>query len=37
MLDLSPGRHTLQLIMGDYDHVPHDPPVISKRITITVD
>lgn len=35
-LDLPPGRHTLQLIMGDHDHVPHDPPVISKRITITV-
>lgn len=36
MLDLPPGRHTLQLIMGDHDHVPHDPPVVSKRITINV-
>jgi hypothetical protein len=35
-LERPPGRHTLQLIMGDADHVPHDPPVISKRITITV-
>lgn len=35
-LELPPGQHTLQLIMGDADHVPHDPPVISKRITITV-
>lgn len=35
-LELSPGRHTLQLIMGDADHVPHNPPVMSKRITITV-
>ncbi|TCZ63340.1 DUF4399 domain-containing protein [Roseicella aquatilis] len=36
MLDLSPGTHTLQLLMGDADHVPHDPPVMSKRITVTV-
>lgn len=36
MLDLPPGRHTLQLVMGDADHVVHDPPVISRRITITV-
>ncbi len=36
VLELPPGRHTLQLIMGDQDHVPHNPPVISKRITITV-
>jgi hypothetical protein len=33
---LSPGRHTLQLLLGDALHVPHDPPVISKKITITV-
>jgi hypothetical protein len=35
-IDLPPGKHTLQLIMGDGDHFPHDPPVISKKITITV-
>lgn len=35
-LELPPGRHTLQLLMGDAEHVPHDPPVMSKRITITV-
>jgi hypothetical protein len=35
-LDLPPGTHTLQLLMGDADHVPHDPPVMSKRITIRV-
>jgi len=35
-LDLSPGEHTLQLLMGDAKHVPHDPPVASKKITITV-
>jgi hypothetical protein len=33
---LEPGRHTLQLLLGDPLHVPHDPPVESKPITITV-
>ena len=36
VLILSPGKHTLQLIMGDLTHVPHDPPVMSRKITITV-
>ncbi len=36
MLELPPGTHTLQLLMGDADHVPHDPPVMSRRITVTV-
>lgn len=35
-IDLSPGKHTLQLIMGDKNHIPLDPMVMSKRITITV-
>jgi hypothetical protein len=35
-ITLSPGRHTLQLILGDYQHVPHDPPVISERIEVFV-
>jgi hypothetical protein len=35
-IELPPGRHTLQLLLGDHDHVPHDPPVQSKKITITV-
>lgn len=35
-LDLPPGEHTLQLVLGDHLHVPHDPPVISDKITITV-
>ncbi len=35
-LDLSPGPHTLQLLLGDHNHVPHDPPVASKPIEITV-
>ena len=33
---LSPGRHTLQLLLGDANHVPHDPPVMSQPITVTV-
>ena len=36
MLELPPGQHTLQLLMGDENHVPHTPPVQSKKITITV-
>ncbi len=35
-LTLAPGKHTLQLILGDKYHIPHNPPVISKKITITV-
>jgi hypothetical protein len=35
-LELPPGRHTLQLILADENHVPHQPPLYSKRITITV-
>lgn len=35
-LELPPGKHTLQLLMGDQDHIPHDPPIMSKKITITV-
>jgi hypothetical protein len=34
--DLTPGKHTLQLLMADCHHVPHDPPLYSKKITITV-
>jgi hypothetical protein len=35
-LTLTPGRHTLQLLFADMSHVPHNPPVMSKKITITV-
>jgi hypothetical protein len=35
-LTLPPGKHTLQLLLGDAAHVPHDPPIASERITITV-
>lgn len=37
VLDLAPGAHTLQLLMGDAYHVPLDPPVASARITVTVE
>jgi hypothetical protein len=35
-LELTPGSHTLQLLLGDQNHVPHDPPVASSPVTITV-
>ena len=35
-IELPPGRHTLQLVMGDDQHVTFDPSVESKKITITV-
>lgn len=35
-LTLSPGEHTLQLVLGNYAHVPHDNPVISDLITVNV-
>jgi hypothetical protein len=35
-LTLPPGKHTLQLLLADQNHIPHDPPVISKKITVTV-
>jgi hypothetical protein len=35
-LTLPPGTHTLQLVFGDRNHIPHSPPVVSEKITITV-
>lgn len=35
-LTLPPGKHTLQLLLGDKNHVPHNPPLVSEKITITV-
>jgi len=35
-LTLEPGTHTLQLILGDHIHVPHNPPIVSELITIEV-
>ncbi len=36
-LSLAPGKHTLQLLVGDHSHIPHDPVVASEVITITVE
>lgn len=35
-LSLTPGEHSLQLVLGNYSHIPHDKPVISEKITVTV-
>jgi len=35
-ITLEPGQHTLQLILGDHMHVPHNPPVTSDIVTVTV-
>lgn len=35
-LSLEPGKHTLQLVLGNYTHVPHDNPVLSEKISVTV-
>ena len=36
-ITLQPGEHTLQLLLGNYAHVPHSQPVVSEQITITVE
>lgn len=36
-LDLAPGQHTLQLVLGDFGHVPHSIPIVSDVITVTVE
>jgi Domain of unknown function (DUF4399) len=36
IVTLSPGRHTLQLLLGDENHVPHNPPIMSKPIRVYV-
>ncbi len=36
-ITLEPGPHTLRMLLGDHLHIPHDPPVISESITITVE
>jgi hypothetical protein len=35
-IKLPPGKHTLQLLFADYLHIPHDKPIVSEKITITV-
>lgn len=36
VVPLAPGPHRLQLLLGDHLHLPHDPPVLSEPITVTV-
>ncbi|MBK5926367.1 DUF4399 domain-containing protein [Rhodobaculum claviforme] len=36
-LDLPAGEHTFWLLLGDTNHVPHDPPVMSEPITLTIE
>jgi len=36
VISMPPGEHTLQLLFADYRHIPHDPPVMSEKITVTV-
>jgi hypothetical protein len=35
-IELTRGKHTLQLVLGDANHIPFDPPVMSKKITVTI-
>ena len=35
-ITLPSGTHTLQLLLADRNHVPHNPPVVSSKITVTV-
>lgn len=36
-VNLPKGTHTLQLVLGDWSHIPHNPPVMSERISVTVE
>ena len=36
MLDLPPGQHTLQLVIADHEHIMHNPPLVSRKVTVTV-
>ncbi len=35
-LELPAGTHTLQILLGDHNHIPHNPPIMSEKITVTV-
>jgi uncharacterized protein DUF4399 len=35
-IELPPGKHTLQLVLGDADHYPFDPPLVSEKITVRI-
>jgi len=34
--ELKPGQYTLQILLGDHSHIPHEPPVLSEKITVEV-
>jgi Domain of unknown function (DUF4399) len=36
-VQLTPGNHTLQMVLADGAHIPHNPPVTSEKISVTVD
>ena len=36
LVELMPGNYSMQLVLGDMTHTPHNPPIISQRINITV-
>lgn len=36
-LELEPGKYTLQLVLGDYLHIPHTPAVISEKVVVTIE
>jgi len=35
-VELPPGKHTLQLVLGDAKHYPFSPPLVSEKITVTI-
>ena len=37
IVEFKQGRHSLQIVMGDYSHMPHDPPVMSEQISVNVE
>jgi len=37
VIELTPGQHTLQLLLADFAHTPHSPPVMSEQITVIVE
>ncbi len=37
VLELTPGKHTLQLVFANFLHIPHNPPVVSEKVTIVVE
>jgi hypothetical protein len=36
-IELAPGTYTLRLLLADHNHIPHDPPILSAPVTVTVE